>query len=205
MGWLRRSFPPFDLHRQDYVVLDTETTGFHLDKDRVLSVGVVRMRGDVIQLGGAQQWYVRTDGQLGSSPTIHGITHHELADAADEATVWDAFMDFAGDAVLVAHYARFDRGMLGAMAKRAGRAVPEWQWLDTMDVAVALEPSWDQRADALKLDQQLQHYEIQALERHTALGDAYSTALLFQRQLAELAQRGIKSSSALSRPRRGLL
>lgn len=201
----KKAAPNFNLHTQDYVVLDTETTGFHQKNDRIISIGLVRMRGAVILMKEAVEWYVKSDFDLGKSPEIHGITQENLVHAVGEAESVTQFQNFVSDAVLVAHYARFDRNMLAEMAKRAGLPPAQNRWLDTMDVQVAVEPTMSEQAELLKLDSLLQRYDIEALARHTALGDAYSTALLFQRQLALLSHQGIQSFHALPKPRKGLL
>ncbi len=202
MKWLRRE--GFDLHAVTYWVLDTETTGFDVRKDRILSVGGVRVEGGTVLARTAREWFVRGEEGLGESPTIHGITREQLEAGVSEAAVWSA-LEAEADAVWVAHYAAFDRDMLEALRRRAGGPERAVRWLDTMDLETALHPSKARNAEALKLDTLLAGYGIEAVQRHSALGDAYSTALLLQRQLAALRARGVRLSDALHRPRRGLL
>ena len=118
--------------------------------------------------------------------------------------MWSALAAEA-DAVWVAHYASFDRDMLEALRRRAGGPARAVRWLDTMDLETALHPGKARNAEALKLDRLLAGCGIEAVQRHSALGDAFSTALLLQRQLAALRARGVHLSDALHRPRRGLL
>lgn len=205
MGWLsRKDKRDFHLHETDYVVLDTETTGFHKTQDRILSIGLVRMRRGSILLKTAVEWYVKHDSELGNSPEIHGITRENLEQALSEEQSLKRFNLLTRDAVLVAHYAKFDREMLQELAKRAGGTLENDLWLDTMDLQVGLEPERSGNAELLKLDTLLSHYQVEAVARHTALGDAYSTALLLQRQLAVYQQRGIVSLNAVPKPRAGL-
>lgn len=204
--WRKKSASgPYNLQEQDYVVLDTETTGFHTSNDRILSIGVVRVQASNIVLNSAREWFIRFEEELGHSPTIHGITKDKLEAGLTEPEAVDAFLDYIGNSVLVAHYATFDRAMLEALARRTGRNLQKNLWLDTMDIEVALEPAKHGSAEALKLDALLQQYDIEAVARHTALGDAFSTARLLQNQLARLRNSGIQSSDAIRPPRVGLL
>ncbi len=205
MGWLRRPAKvDFPLHESTYVVLDTETTGFHKTNDRIVSIGLVRVHQGRIVLKTAVEWYVRLSAELGNSPEIHGITRENFEGALSEEQSLKRFNLLTKDAIMVAHYAQFDRDMLQELAKRAGGNVENDQWLDTMDLQVGLEPELYRNAELLKLDTLLSHFQIEAVSRHTALGDAYSTALLLQRQLALFKQRGITQFSAVPKPRLGL-
>lgn len=192
------------LHQQEYVVLDTETTGFNMLTDRVISIGAVRMKNGQILLDQSFDFHVQIEGDLAKSAHVHGLTHQQLAHADTEAVVYKRLLDYVGSSPVVAHYASFDQGMLDALAKRNGLSTIDSPWLDTMDAASVLHPSWSENAEKLSLDFQLQHHDITAVARHTALGDAYSTALLFQKQLHQLQRSGITHSHQL-RPKRTTL
>lgn len=193
------------LHEADYTVLDTETTGFAVGKDHILSIGLVRMSKGRILLKDSLEILINSTKNLGSSPAIHGLTREQLEGGVDEAEAIDLFEKAVKDTTLVAHFASFDRDMLAALFTRNNRTLPANSWLDTMDIQVALEPEREGRADLLKLDMLLHHYKIDALRRHTAMGDAYSTARVLQHQLAELNKLNIVSSAQLAKKRIGLL
>lgn len=196
---------PIKLHEADYTVLDTETTGFAVGKDHILSIGLVRMSQGRILLKDSLEIIINGAENLGSSPAIHGITQEQLENGVNEKTAIDLFEQAVKGTTLVAHYARFDREMLAALFAKNNRTLPANAWLDTMDIQVALEPQREGRAELLKLDELLHHYKIDALRRHTALGDAYSTARVLQHQLAELKNANILWSNQLAKKGIGLL
>ncbi|MEY2962810.1 MAG: hypothetical protein RL754_71 [Bacteroidota bacterium] len=205
MWWRKRRFvPELNLAETSIVAIDTETTGFDTTNDRIVSIGVVRIQHGRILLNSAEERYIRLDGTLGSSPTIHGITRDNLDQALTESEAMLWLLDYIGSDTLLAHYAKFDRNMLEALARRTSINIPQSIWLDTMDVEVALHPQKHGVADLLKLDTLLQEYDIEAVRRHTALGDAFSTALLFQKQLARCQRVGIHKASQVKAPRTGL-
>lgn len=201
----RKAANPIQLHEADYTVLDTETTGFAVGKDHILSIGLVRMNQGRILLKDSIEIIINGAENLGSSPAIHGITQEQLENGVDEKTAIDLFEKAVKGTTLVAHYARFDREMLAALFAKNDRLLPSNTWLDTMDIQVALEPQREGRAELLKLDELLHHYKIDALRRHTALGDAYSTARVLQHQLAELKNANVLWSNQLAKKRIGLL
>jgi DNA polymerase-3 subunit epsilon len=83
---------------------------------------------------------------------VHGLSEEFLSDKplfADPSVV-DAFVDFVGDAPLVAHNAEFDRRFLNAELKRLGR--PEWgseRFVDTLAIARRKFPGAQNSLDAL--------------------------------------------------------
>jgi len=94
-----------------------------------------------------------------------------------EADVCDAFLDFVGDAVLVAHNAAFDRGFVNAELERANRgALGESRWIDTLGLAQKRFPGMYNSLDAL-----CKRYKISLAERekHGALIDAQLLAAVY--------------------------
>lgn len=207
MSWLRALKKPanFRFDQQDFTVLDTETTGFNTQKDRILSVGLLRIRGGKIVLKDSVELLVRQERALKESAAIHGITKEQIKSGLNEKLAMERVWEFVGSDILVAHFASFDREMLEEAFKRQGLPRLENHWLDTMDIEVALYPECDGHAKKLTLDALLQKKSIVAVKRHTALGDAYSTALLLQQQLRECKVRGIYESNQLHGRRNTLL
>ena len=104
----------------DVVVLDTETTGFNKDSDRVIEIGAVKLReGRPVS---KFHTYLNAQG-VSSSPgalAVHGITEQFLADKPVFSDVYNALLDFICDTDLVIHNAPFDVGFLDAELERVG-------------------------------------------------------------------------------------
>lgn len=207
MNWLTglKKNVNFRFDHGDFTVLDCETTGFDFKKDRILSIGLVKMRGGNIQLKSAVEIFIKQQNDLQESAFIHGITREQLAGGLNENEALEQYLKFIGDDILVAHYALFDRNMLQEALRRQGMEKPANPWLDTMDLEIANYPDHEGHAGKLKLDALLEKKNISAVRRHTSLGDAYSTALLLQKQLKECAQNGVFESNQLHGRRNNLL
>ncbi|MEM6770870.1 MAG: exonuclease domain-containing protein, partial [Bacteroidota bacterium] len=63
------------LYEIPIIVLDSETTGLDVQKDRVLSIGALRVRGNVIAVADQFEAYLPTPSSLRNegAVTIHGI------------------------------------------------------------------------------------------------------------------------------------
>jgi DNA polymerase-3 subunit epsilon len=207
MNWLAglKKNANFRFDHGNFTVLDCETTGFDFKKDRILSIGLVKMRGGNIQLKSSVEIFIKQQNGLQESAFIHGITKELLASGLLEQEALEHYLKFIGDDILVAHYALFDRNMLEEALRRQGFEKPANSWLDTMDLEVANYPDHEGNAAKLKLDALLEKKNISAIRRHTALGDAYSTALLLQKQLKECAENGVFESNQLHGRRNTLL
>ncbi len=207
MNWLSglKKNANFRFDHGDFTVLDCETTGFDFKKDRILSIGLVKMRGGHIQLKSSIEIFIKQENGLQESAFIHGITREQLASGLQEKEALEYYLNFIGNDILVAHYSLFDRNMLEEALRRQGMEKPANSWLDTMDLEVANYPDHEGNAAKLKLDALLEKKNISAIRRHTALGDAYSTALLLQKQLKECAENGMFESNQLHGRRNTLL
>jgi len=98
---------------QTYVVVDIETTGGRAPFHRVTEIGAVKMRGGEI----VDRWQslVNPERSIPANITrLTGITNEMVADAPVFADIADAFAEFMGEAVFVAHNVRFDYGFLSA-------------------------------------------------------------------------------------------
>jgi len=182
-----------------FVVFDSETTGLHLDEgDRLLSLGAVKIIGGRIHLGEAFYELIDPERPIPrSSIFIHGITPGIAKARPHVSEVLSSFLTFVGSHVLVAHHAAFDMRFLNhAMEGCFGLSVQN-RVIDTASVAAWIrrleeveimdrESSSDTRFDVVAA-----HFGIAAQNRHSAFGDALSTALLFQRFINILSDNGV--------------
>jgi DNA polymerase III subunit epsilon len=135
------------------IAFDTETTGLEWDKDdRVIELGAVELINHVPS-GKTFQTYINP-GRPVSEATIRitGITDDDLVDKPgfEDPTIVDAFLEFIGDATLVAHNAKFDRGFLNMELRRCGKSIiPEERWVDTVAIARKKYPGAPASLDAL--------------------------------------------------------
>lgn len=170
------------------VVFDTETTGL-LPSDRIVQIAGVRIaRG---RLTGERFDTLVNPGRPipPASTAVHHITDAMVADAPDLSAALTAFHHFAEDAVLVAHNAPFDMGLLRAAAPETGahfdNRVLDTVLLSAMVWGGGVPHTLDALTDRLGI-------AIPPEDRHTAMGDTLATARAFLRLIPTLEAKGIE-------------
>ncbi|SFR97070.1 3'-5' exonuclease [Yoonia litorea] len=171
-----------------FVAFDTETTGLSVEKDDVIQLGAVRILNGRIVAGEKIDTYVDPQRPIPPASTaVHHICDDDVSGAPDFAKVGCDFHHFARDAVLVAHNAPFDIGLL-----RKGEADMGVTWdhpvLDTVLLsAVVFGTNESHTLDALceRLD-----IAIPPEARHTAYGDALATGEALVKLIPLLQGRG---------------
>jgi DNA polymerase-3 subunit epsilon len=133
------------------IVFDTETTG--LDPrtgDRITELGCVEVE-DFIPTGRTWHAYVNPQRSIPEKVTeITGLTAEFLADKPLFKEVADGFLDFVGDARVVAHNAPFDRGFINMELERIGKPIiGNDRWVDTVVIARKKFPGAHASLDAL--------------------------------------------------------
>ncbi len=178
-----------------FVPFDTETTGLSVEKDAIVQLGAVRVLNGRLVEGEVMDTYVNPGRPIPPASTrIHHVTDAHVADAPDIAAAGRAFHHFARDAVLVAHNAPFDIGLLRRFQSEMGVAWPH-PVVDTVLLSAVVfgtteEHSLDAVCDRLSIT-------IPPERRHTALGDAQATAEVLVKLLPVLEGRGISTFGQL--------
>src|SRR5690606_35165117 len=128
------------LSESEYVVFDIETTGLSVINHKIIEIAGVKMKeGREI---GRFQSFVQPHEKIPYHITqLTNITDEMVRDAPELEPVIRDFVSFAGDAVLVAHNARFDIGFMQANLKRLGMPELANPALDTLELARFLYPS----------------------------------------------------------------
>ena len=124
------------------ICLDTETTGLDPKSGhRLIEIACIEIE-DYLPTGRSFHRYVNPDRDIDpDAERVHGISRASLHDKPrfEDHSVSGEFLQFIGDAKLVAHNAQFDRGFINAELERAGRAVlPPDRWTCTVALAPRL-------------------------------------------------------------------
>ncbi|PWD49850.1 DEDD exnuclease domain-containing protein [Serinibacter arcticus] len=176
------------LHAVEFVVVDLETTGGSPNADRITEIGAVRVRGGEVL--GELGTLVNPGRAIPPQITVlTGITDTMVVDAPREEEVLVTFMEFARDAVLVAHNARFDIGFLRAGCERMGLTWPSPVVVDT--VALARRVVTKDEAPNHKLGSLARLFHASVTPDHRALTDARATVDVLHGLLARLAPLGV--------------
>ncbi len=175
-----------------YVVFDLETTGFSSIKDKIIEIGAVKVeRGKITERFST---FVNPKVPIPFEITkLTGITDQMVMDAPGIEVVLKEFMDFVGDAVLVAHNAGFDVGFIEQNC-RYQDIVPQFTYVDTVAMARILLPTLAK----FKLNIVAAALHISLENHHRAVDDAYATAEIFVRFIEMLKERNIKTLAKLN-------
>ena len=192
--WADRKRP---LDEVRFVVLDTETTGLDPARDRVLEVAAVGVLGSSIAVSDCLDLRVRQHLTTPGGVDVHEITPGEAAKGLPEEDVARRLLAFLGGAILIGHHVAFDVVALDRLLRRnLGFALLNRSY-DTLALAGRvdhrlLDPeavAGDQRG----LEALCGRYGVEIEGRHTAVGDAFATALLFLKLLARLRERRVRT------------
>ena len=173
------------------VVFDTETTGLDPDgADRIVSLAGVRVRAGVLKKSETFDALVNPGRPIpAASIRFHGITGAMVAEAPPIAVVLPAFLGFAENGVLVGHQVWFDLRFLTREAERLGLPLPApgRPVLDTLLLSEVVHGPLEGHG----LEALAERFGVVVRGRHSALGDALTTAEVFVRLIDLLKKRGI--------------
>ena len=133
------------------IVWDTETTGFDPQGgDRLVEIGAIELHKH-IPTGRVFHQYINPERDMPDGAfQVHGLSIEFLRDYPTFAKVGQQFLDFVGDATLVAHNASFDMKFINAELGWAKLPlVPMSQSKDSLEIARKKFPGASNSLDAL--------------------------------------------------------
>jgi DNA polymerase III subunit alpha, Gram-positive type len=114
-----------------FVIFDTETTGFSPAKDRLVEIGVVKVRNGKVL--GEKSWLINPERYIPwYVQQVHHITPDMVKNRPTFAKIYPEFLEFIDGSVLIAHNAPFDIRFISAEAERAGMPAPKNAVLDSL-------------------------------------------------------------------------
>jgi DNA polymerase-3 subunit epsilon/CBS domain-containing protein len=172
------------------LVLDLETTGLDVRRDRIVQIGAVAMLGSrILDVPRIDQFIDPGLPIPASAQRIHGIGDADVTGAPSFSSYAEAFQRLLAGRVVVGHNIAFDLAVLRHEAARAGIA---WRDPPSLDVALlmaTLEPTLPD----LGLETISAHLGVKITRRHNALADSMATAEVFTRVLARLRELDVRT------------
>lgn len=161
----------------EYVVFDLETTGLSSWGDEIIEIGAVKIFGEEIDTVNVFHSMVNPGRLIPPDATaVSGITNEMVANAPKFEEVFPKFLDFVGQAFLVAQNAKFDMGFITKyMIKYNVRRT--WEVHDTMIFSRRAFP--EETKHNLDIICQRLGLSIEKEDRHRAIGDVKVTAQAF--------------------------
>ena len=174
-----------------FVVLDTETTGFDYENDRILCIGALVLQNNMIAIQDSFEVYIEQDHYDKSTAQIHGILKDFILKRPNEAEALTQFLAFLGDSIIIAHHTIFDVTMINKALERNGLPALTNKALDTAHLykKTLIKSHLFERKDHYTLDDLADKFDISKKDRHTALGDAYITAIAFLKIVKKLKEK----------------
>ena len=175
--WLR---PAVAVDECRWVVLDVETSGLDIRRDRLLAIAAVAVgidaRRAVVHLGDSFEVVLRQPGTAAppdkANILLHGIGVGAQRAGLPAAQALQAFVAYAGASPLLAFHAAFDRAMIErALRAESLPALPN-PWLDIEPLAAVLHP----QVKARSFDEWMASFGIHCAVRHQAAADTLATA-----------------------------
>jgi CBS domain-containing protein len=172
------------------VVLDTETTGLDVSRERIVQIGAVRVVDGCIRPTETFVTLVNPSMPIPpGSAAIHGIDDAAVQSAPRFADIHRDLDAFLGDAVIIGQSVGFDLAILLRETRRIGAQWRPPHFLDTKLLYASLQDDPCDRS----LDELTSALGISIAHRHTALDDALATAEIFVRLIPLLAEKGIRT------------
>src|SRR5574340_299207 len=142
-AWQAKTTPRYDrpLGESRYVVVDVESSGLNVSRDRLIAIGAVAVARGTVQLSDSleivlqQQRISEKDNIL-----IHGIGGTAQREGVPPADALLAFLEYLGKDPLVAFHVAFDEPMIRRAMKAFLGLDFRHAWVDLAYVAPALHP-----------------------------------------------------------------
>ena len=177
---------------EKYVVFDIETTGFSPVTNRIIEIGAVKVEHGEI----TERFSTFVNPQVPIPFHIEKLTSINdsmVMDADTIEVVLPQFLEFVGDAILVAHNANFDVSFIKENAKRQGIPV-DFTYVDTVGIARARLTGQSKYT----LDAVAKTLGISLENHHRAVDDAECTAEIFVKFIDMLKKDGIMDLASLN-------
>ncbi|MFC7088923.1 3'-5' exonuclease [Halomonas salifodinae] len=182
-GWL---FNPYT--GDEMVAIDCETTGLDTRRAELVSLAAVRLKGDrVLTSQSLDLRLTRPASLTGDSIRIHGLRGIDLEGGDSIEAALAKFLDFVGNRPLVGWCLEFDLAILNRYLRaHLGFELPNARVEVSRVYAKALRRRQPEAIPNLRFEVVARALEVPVMGRHTALGDAVTTALMYTR-----VQRGL--------------
>lgn len=156
-----------------FICFDIETTGLSAARDKITEIGAVKVENGIIT--DTFSTFANPEMPIPQKITqLTGITDDMVKDAPSQSEAVSAFLEFAGDNVLVAHNAPFDTSFIAKACEDMGR---EYNYTSIDTVAISRAILTDIKN--CKLDTVAKFLRLGDFNHHRATDDAEMLARIF--------------------------
>lgn len=175
------------IQQQDFLVLDTETTGLH--DGEICQIAIIDAKGEVLL-----DTYVHTNFPIPADETrIHGITDEMVKDAPTWRELLPLIHSVLNDRDVVVYNAVYDRKMMHQSSEKAGMEKIEWKevarWWCAMEIYAEHYGEWNSyRGNCVWQKLGTAYYRLtgeQLAGAHSALTDCQATLVVCNAMVKE--------------------
>lgn len=176
----------------EFLVLDFETTGLDIKKDRIVSLGYTLIKDLHIVLSESRHIVVNPKQTMDEkNVTIHELTDDEVSQGVKVSRMMQHLLSIMKGRVLVVHFDQIERNFINkCSAQLYGVDTLPFQLLDTLKIESNKRRKIQNFVDgkSLRLFNLIEQYNLPRYKAHHAMQDAISTAELFLAQVAAMGK-----------------
>lgn len=169
----------------DFVVIDLESTGLNIHKDRIISFASIPLFDFELLPGQSFHCYVNQSYFDTETVPIHGLLPRDIKNGLSEKEFIETIIPLLSGKVLVGHHTGYDIAMINQALHRYYDIELINPFVDTGDLYKKTFPSkftYNRYPHQIpSLDEIAQEFEIMTHNRHSAMGDATITAFIFMK------------------------
>lgn len=195
----KKLFNRVSLEQSNFSILDTETTGLHVEKgDQIISIASLKVSDLKIDEQNYLDELVNPNMKIPESSTkIHNITDEQVISKPSLLEISEKILKFLKKSVLVGHNINFDINFLKENSKGSQLAdrMKVIKSIDTIYLTASLFPDLKN----YELSNLCEYFNIKTDDqiRHSALGDCIITARLFLYLISIAQTKGVKNIANL--------
>ena len=131
------------------LILDTETTGLSFEDDRIIEIGIVELKDNILTQNCFHE-YINPERDISlSAQKVHGITNDFLKDKPKFRNIAQKFLDFVKNDIIIIHNAEFDTNFINKELQNCGLSIISNYIIDTIHIAKKEFPGQTVNLDSL--------------------------------------------------------
>ena len=137
------------MEKERKLVLDTETTGLDFNEDKIIELGIVELRDNILTQNYFHEYINPMRDISLSAQKIHGISNKYLKDKPTFNNIAQKLIDFIKDDTLIIHNANFDTNFINKELQNCGFNSLNNSIIDTINIAKQEFPGQTVNLDSL--------------------------------------------------------
>ena len=137
------------MEKERKLVLDTETTGLDFNEDKIIELGIVELRDNILTQNYFHEYINPMKDISLSAQKIHGISNEYLKDKPTFNNIAEKLIDFIKDDTLIIHNANFDTNFINKELQNCSFNSLNNSIIDTINIAKQEFPGQTVNLDSL--------------------------------------------------------